>query len=236
MAGLFFLGMAILSRKNTAYLLALLSLGAVAFLIWWPRIRQRPGIEQALLIWSFVILCAAAAAGIWYVLEHRQTLLQSGNTEYRFHMYKLMMKRFYRSPLWGTGFSEPTVEFFDLYKVNTVTQTLPTHSDVIDLVANGGIVAVVLWVIGHLRLVREFVVARTFLPPHMVAPIYTLVVIGAGAILTYAFNPLMQKPLHSTLMWISLGAILGYCMHLRRIHAPAPVRRARLKTGAGVPA
>ncbi|MBI3897914.1 MAG: hypothetical protein HY308_06415 [Gammaproteobacteria bacterium] len=212
---LFFLGLAALSAKNTSYLVTLLTASYLSLLFWW---RDNGATSPVHRVWryymAFVVLLGAVVAAV-LLLEYRETYLPSGNVEFRSHTYALAWERFLESPFWGTGFVVASVEKFRLYTVGSTRNVLPTHSDVMDLLANGGALGIGLWALGLIRIGRFAycrMLASRYLS-HPLAPyVHTLAVISLAAVITYSFNPIMLKPGMAYLVWISLGFLLGLAL------------------------
>jgi O-antigen ligase len=121
-------------------------------------------------------------------------------------------RQFLDSPLWGTWFTAAGVQKFTLYTVGATRNLLPTHSDVMDLLANGGMLGVGLWALGLIRILQR--ARQRLLTPrrltHPWAPLaHTLAVVSLAAVVTYSFNPVMLQPGMSYLMWMSFGVLLG---------------------------
>src|SRR5262245_5761022 len=149
-----FLAMAWLSQKYTSYLIGALTVAYIALVIAVPSMTARPGARRtALVYWLFVLGGTAAALFAW--LGSRGALdLPTGNVDYRMQTYGLAWERFLDSPLWGTLFAAEAVEKFTLYSIRGSRNVLPSHSDVLDLLANGGFVATALWIYALARIAR----------------------------------------------------------------------------------
>ncbi|MGH8641297.1 MAG: hypothetical protein ACRET6_06275, partial [Burkholderiales bacterium] len=206
----FFLAMAWLSQKYTSYLIGALTVAYIALVIAVPSVTPRSGARRtALVYWLFVLGGTAAALLAW--LGSRGALdLPTGNVDYRMQTYGLAWERFLDSPLWGTLFATEAVEKFTLYSIRGARNTLPSHSDVMDLLANGGILAVALWIYALGRIAR--VVGASLLRPQQLdqswAPYaHTLTVMSAAGVVTYAFNPILLQPPMAFLLWTNLGML-----------------------------
>jgi O-antigen ligase len=133
------------------------------------------------------------------------------------------LDRFIESPLWGTLFAAESVEKFSLYSIGIAGNVLPTHSDVMDLLAHGGILAVLLWAIGLGRI--AWLAATTVLRARALddpwAPYaHALAMMSLAGVITYAFNPILLKPSMAYLLWTNLGLLLG--ISLRAAAAKTP--------------
>jgi hypothetical protein len=211
----FFLAMAWLSQKYTSYLIGALSVAYIALVIAVPRVTPRPGARRAALVYWLLVLGGAAAALFAWLGSRGALDLPTGNVDYRMQTYGLAWERFLDSPLWGTLFATEAVEKFTLYSIRGSRNTLPSHSDVMDLLANGGILAVALWVYALGRIAR--VVGANLLGPQQLdrswAPYaHTLAVMSAAGVVTYAFNPILLQPPMAFLLWTNLGMLAGMAL------------------------
>jgi len=223
--GIFFLSMAWFSQKYTSYIVGALTvayiLGAVAL----PRLGPGPALRRVTVTyWTLLAALAATALAVAAMLAHRADL-PTGNLGYRLHTYFQAWRRFTASPLWGTLFTAEAVRKFTPFSIGIAHNLLPTHSDVLDLLANGGILGVGLWALGLGRIAR--VAAREALAPRLLdqpeAPYaHALAMISIAGVTTYAFNPILLQPPKAFLLWACLGLLLGAALR----------RRARPRNGA----
>ncbi len=200
------------SAKNTSYLVALLIGAYIVLHQGIPRLRRMSPAARSFSYYLMLVLAATVIAVVAYIFLHREELLPSGNVEYRSHTYELAWQRFLDSPLWGTGFAAVSVKKFSLYSINIAGGMLPTHSDVMDLLANGGLLAVTLWATGILMIAyrtRRWLVARVHGEHPWAAYAHTLLGLSAAAIVTYSFNPVLLDPGMAFLLWSSLGLLAG---------------------------
>ena len=208
----FVLTTALLSRKNTSYLIALLTVFYIAAFLWLNTIKRAPSIKQ---LWAhylaFVGVLIVAAAGC-YVLYNRERYLPSGNVEFRSFTYRAAWQQFLDSPLWGTSFSAESIRKFTLYTIGISRNRLPTHSDVMDLLANGGLLAVTLWLWSYFR-AGVFAFRRVLAPRFLHYPwaphAHAFAMISVAAVATYAFNPILLQPEMAFLTWSTLGFLVG---------------------------
>jgi hypothetical protein len=81
-----------------------------------------------------------------------------------------------------------------------------------DLLANGGLLAMALWLVGYLRVIvfaYRRVLAPQFLHYPWAAQAHTFAVISLAAVATYAFNPILLQPELAFLVWTTLGFLVG---------------------------
>jgi hypothetical protein len=211
----FFLAMAWLSQKYTSYLIGALTVAYIALVIAVPRMAPRPGARRTALIYWLCVMGGTAAAVLAWLSSRGSFDLPTGNVEYRMETYGAAWARFLDSPLWGTLFSVEAVEKFTLYSIGVGRNVLPSHSDVLDLLANGGILAMALWISALGRIAR--VVHTNLLEPRQDdrgwAPYaHTLAVMSAAGVVTYAFNPILLQPAMAFLLWTNLGMLVGLAL------------------------
>lgn len=230
--GLALVGVCLFSFKNTTFLLVLLSLLACLG-VWLARVVQIKDrlavVVGAMVVVPLSLIGFAAAAMAW--TKHRDSL-PSGNAVYRLEMYEIAWRKFLESPIWGSGFTDASVIYFQLFKVAQDTQYLPTHSDPLDLLAQGGIVAAMLW---FLVVKRQFVIAwfvgrelaarRTGVDLTHHRWLAVLALMQIGAIITYAFNPVMISPVYNYWMWGSSGVM--WALYQEIVAPPLPVKLNR---------
>lgn len=230
--GLAMIGVCLLSFKNTTFLLVLLSLFACigVWLARVVRIKNRLGVVVGALV-----VVPAALVGLFFAamawVRHRDTL-PSGNVPYRLEMYEIAWNKFLESPVWGSGFTDASVIYFQLFKVAQETQYLPTHSDPLDLLAHGGLIAAVLWL---LVVRRQFVIAWFAGRELATRPsgvdltrhrwLAMLALMQIGAIVNYSFNPVMINPVYAYWMWGSAGVM--WALYQEIVAPPLPVKLNR---------
>lgn len=207
----FFVSMAWFSHKYTSYLIGALTVAYLAAFIWLPRLTGAGALGRLTAIyWGALALLGSLGAAAAYTL--RGDSLPSGNVEFRLHTYEAAWQRFLDSPLWGSWFAREAAEKFTLYEIGIARNVLPTHSDLLDLLANGGLLGFGLAAGGVCAILLS--AWRSLLRP---APIgsraaaygHTLVLMSLAAILTCAFNPILLQPSLAALVWTNLGMLLG---------------------------
>ncbi len=224
----FFLAMAWISQKNTSYLIGALTAAYLFFAVVVPRAAPRRGLQRALLIYWALLVGAAIAAGFAWLALTGSMDLPTGNPDYRIYTYLNALDRFTESPLWGTLFAVEAVEVFPLYSIGVANNLLATHSDVLDLLANGGLIGAGLWLLALARVAR--VVQTNLLAPQLrddprVPYAHALIVMSAAGVVTYAFNPILLQPAMAYLLWTNLGLLVGLALSAASAE-PAPGGRA----------
>lgn len=217
---LFFLLAGFAFRKNTGFLVILLTLSYIWFAEWRFRFKENVSFRFWTMLWVLIALvCAALAAGYF---AQKQDLLPSGNPQYRMLTYEAAWQKFVSSPIWGTGFTAQATEKFKAYQINLAQGNLSTHSDIMDITAQGGIIAVCLWLWGYLRVARvslRHALSGSRPRDDLRAAAHCLACMSLASIVVYAFNPIMLQPAKAILMWSQFGMLLGIALHLTNQHA-----------------
>jgi hypothetical protein len=103
---------------------------------------------------------------------------------------------------------------------------LATHSDVLDLLAQGGVFAISLWLWSYIRIGRLTFrnVLRGRVEDDLHAAVHTLACMSIAGILVYAFNPILLQPAKALLYWAQIGMLLGVALHFsgRTVEKPKP--------------
>lgn len=217
---LFFLGAGLVFRKNTAFLVLLLTLLYIWIAEWRFRFRENIVFRFWTILWLLLVVTGAVVAAGYF--GQQQDLLPSGNPQYRMLTYDVAWSKFISSPIWGTSFSGQATEKFTAFAISSAKGNLATHSDILDLAAQGGIIALSLWLWGYLRVTRiSLRYALKGLRPRddLRAAAHTLACMSLASIVVYAFNPILLQPAKSFLMWSQFGMLLGIALHLSNHHA-----------------
>lgn len=208
----FFLIAAILFKKNTGYLAAILVLAYLMFFLIWPVWSKQDAFRKMQKVFSLIYGLMAVAVFTIFLLIHRETYLPTGNTEFRTLTYERAWGRFLDSPFWGRAFTEAGTEEFSGFDTGVANNVLPTHSDILDILANGGLLSFVLWLWGLARVAKlaYSMILRPSNRTHPYAPYgHMLACMSLVGILTYAFNPIILQPAKSMLLWTNLGFLVG---------------------------
>lgn len=199
--------------KNTGYIVVLLTLGMLALIGVGHRVAKREvGTEKLLIKLAVIVALVASMAGLFFAYTKFQKLLPTGNPTYRLHTYELAIDRFLDSPVWGEAFLDASVERFDLFKVGTATQVLPTHSDPLDIAAHGGIIGIGCWLMALapllLRCWRSVLGGRG--PPGGGSPVvfHVYLFIVTCGLFVCAVNPILNIPNQAFAFWAALGALM----------------------------
>ncbi|HKQ25463.1 MAG TPA: O-antigen ligase family protein [Burkholderiales bacterium] len=202
-------------NKLTGYIVMLMIFGWVyldELMIWTAkdRDRVRAGLRTCLGIMAALLVTPA----LFVVYQSTKSHLADGNTVFRTHNYEMAFNRFLDSWIWGRGFAAPSVDYFDVFVVNVSTQYLPTHSDPLDILANGGLIAAVPFVLGLLSMIlagwKALDTSRKPGSPHQrdlrpqLAMYFLIVVTGLSVM---AFNPVLNQASLAYTYWTASAAM-----------------------------
>lgn len=219
------IGLAVLFKKNSGYLTAIGTIVYLWAMHWRVTTHRRIALQRALLLLLGATFIMALVWAYFHLRQAEREFVPSGNTEFRLHMYEQAIDKFTESPIWGTAFSESSVQKFKLYDTGVANNVLPTHSDVLDLLAQGGAIGIGLWILAHLRVLgavqRTIFVRRQAFPSHVYAMAQTLTCMMLLGIVTYAFNPMLLNPTRALLIWSQIGMLAGLASHFA-LRPPTP--------------
>jgi len=167
--------------------------------------RVRAGLRRIL----GALLGMCGILGVVFLYQATKSHLPDGNTVYRLHTYQMAIDRFLDSWLWGRAFAASAVDHFDLFVVNSSTQSLPTHSDPLDILANGGLLAAIPFVLGLLSILLAAwkVLARNWVsgeqePSFARAQLAMYFLIITSGLTVMAFNPVLNSASSSYVYWL----------------------------------
>jgi O-antigen ligase len=212
---LFFLLLAALFKKNTGYLSGLMVAGYLLVFYAWPQWARQDAVRRLTKIHWLLIAAVALGALAAFLIANREHYLPSGSPEYRMVTYARAWQRFLESPGWGTGFAGAAAERFKAFDTGVSDNVLPTHSDILDILAHGGLIGIALWLWGMLRAARLAWtrVLRPARQQHGLAPYaHALACMSLVGVLVYAFNPIILQPAKALLLWANLGLLTGIAL------------------------
>ena len=218
---LFFLLLAFLFKKNTGYLTGLLVVLYLLRFYAWPTWSLQARVRRATMVYWAAIVLLVCAALVAYLVVNRADYLPSGNPAFRLLTYDRAWQRFHASPLWGNGFTAPASEKFTGFNTGVSNNILPTHSDVLDLLANGGVMAIALWLWALWRVAR--LAYGTVLRPEWASDPLTpyahmLAHSSIAGVVTYSFNPIFLQPGKALLLWANFGFLAGISLIVKHRH------------------
>lgn len=229
--------LAIATNKNTSFILTLFSLTYLLGISLYRRLAfQRDGVVRAAMILMGVLgaLGAVGVSAVLYVVFEKY--MPTGNPEYRLHMYGVAWDKFMSSPIWGNLFTRSAVEYFGKYDVLVATQNLPTHSDPLDILANGGLLAFGLWFSGLLKQLwpsfKVVVNQQGILAWKDELPHHCFLLMSVAGLFVCMFNPIHNIPNLAAANWMAFGmaAVLARLNGDKVKAAPAPAPRKKLHT------
>jgi len=203
--------MSVFSQKYTSYLTGVIIAGYMAVIIAYPRLATPSKLHRVTIGFWFCVLAIMLAA-VAYVALRGSADLPSGNLQYRLYTYAAAWDRFTGSLLWGNLFTGEAAAKFSLYSIGIARNILPTHSDILDLLANGGIIAGALWVLGLVKVARiswRRILCPRFLDDPRAPYAHALAAMSIAAVVAYSFNPILLQPAMAFLVWSNLGMLLG---------------------------
>ena len=175
-----------------------------------------------------VFAALASISVLAILLRHHASVGPDGNLGYRMVTYSNAIHRFLSSPLYGASFDTSSTKLFTGFEVDAAHGHLPTHSDLLDLAANGGLLAVALLTWGYARIgaCARKTILSTRANDDRSAAAHTLVCMTLTGVLVYAFNPILLEPDRALLLWASTGILLGMAI----CHAQGKVPTTRKNT------
>lgn len=205
-------------RKNTGFLV----MGMTAVYLWiveWRFRFRENGIFRLWTVLWLTVMIGVGAVAYSYIAYQRGEVMPTGNPDYRLRTYERAWDRFLESPVLGTGFTEQATEKFEGYQIKTANGILATHSDVLDLAAQGGTVALLLWLWGYGRVIRYSMRRALRGRPRddLRAAAHALACMSLTSIVVYAFNPILLQPAKALLLWAELGMLVGISLYLSNI-------------------
>lgn len=226
LGGVALIAFALFSFKNTTFIIILSSFVVYAFVLLGRNIGRANRLERLTYFYIVGAVALLAATLMFVAWWNIKDALPSGNTEYRQEMYSIAWAKFLKSPLWGTMYTTRSVEYFSLYQVGDGgTNYLPTHSDILDFLANGGVIAFALWALTVKRMFSMLAMSSRQLRDRRNSHrekqwryVWVLGLLQVGAIITYALNPPLQSANHGLWIWGSLGVMWAV---YRRVHSLA---------------
>jgi O-antigen ligase len=191
----------ILTRKITGYVIGLC---ALLYAIGLPIVhtpKKWRGVVYALAALGLVLTIAGAVGAYVYFRQY----LPTGNARVRLHQYAAVLREFSASPIWGDAYASSSgVTFVE----GGFPMLIPTHSDVLDLLREGGCIGFVLWLSGMIRAIRTLT-SRTAPSPEAKAFLQAMVFTVLATVFSYSFNPLLLKPPQAFVIWGMLSLALS---------------------------
>lgn len=202
------LAAAVLNQKLTGYIVAALAVVVLIVQAGWRRTRPEWRWLYAAGAVAFTLLVAVALTVAYFEFRN---VLPSGNADVRLKQYEQAWRQFVASPLWGNAYLESSGE---AYREYTRVLNIPTHSDVLDLLKHGGLIAFGLFTWGYARifLLLTRAVAATAQDRVLNSYFVTARFFQATALVTFAINPLLLKGPFLIVIWGHLGLAVGLAL------------------------
>jgi hypothetical protein len=206
-----------LNHKLTGYLVTILAFLFIALTAVWRRVDQQWRgffvVVTSVLVTLFIVALAIA------YLEFRE-FLPTGSPEVRMNQYGQAWRQFLASPVWGTAYTEGSGEEFREF--NRLF-SIPTHSDVLDILKHGGAIGFILFVLGYFKIFRVLLHAAAATRQTHILHAYFVAVcfFQMSALLTFSLNPLLLKGPFALVIWGNLALATGLALVLRRARESA---------------
>lgn len=214
-----FSAVAIISYKNTSYLVLLLSIGYLFAVLIARKFEHYRGdsLKRFVLGYGSTVSWIIAVAILALIIALYRQDMPSGNTGVRTYVYGIAWEKFLASPIYGTAFIDNSNIDFPQFTVAGQNRVV-NHSDWLDMLAHGGALGFFLFVaalLAPLRLSR----LRTRPPdPRLRAALHGLRVILLGGMVVMLFNPVMLNMPIGTIFWFNAGLLAG----LGALHRKSP--------------
>jgi hypothetical protein len=202
------LAAAALNQKLTGYFVAILAILHIVVVAGWRRLpKEWRGAYGFAAVVSTVLLISVLAL---LYFEYRR-FLPSGNIDVRLAQYEAAVRQFLISPFWGSGFTDSSGE---AYAESARVLYIPTHSDILDMLKHGGLIALVLLLWGYWKLFALFNRAIDVTRDDRILNAYFVGVrfFQATALLTFAINPILLKGAFLIVIWGNLGLAAGVAL------------------------
>ena len=198
---LFFVLIMILSHKNTGYLCALFSIAFMLKYFYW-NLRSVPKIKRMLsylfVITSVFIICSFIAIAFLFFKEY----LPSGSPSVRLITYFQRFTMFLESPIWGTLFmGSPLVDIGSL--------RIPSHSDILDILAFGGFLGFFLFLFPFIRLFHFFKKRMDVVFEVRDDATVISLFVTCTFLIEMLFNPVWNQPKIATIFWCFAGCLFA---------------------------
>lgn len=197
----------IASHKNTAYLVLLVTLIHLLLIGMARRPARDVSLRRALTVYGLLIVMIVGIAAVSFLLLNREEYLPSGNIEARSITYAAAMNRFLDSPIYGTAFMDTSlVQLFGLKVLGS--DTLVTHSDLLDILSHGGLLGAALFLFGIYQVFfRAVAVLRSPVDDHVKSMVHGLSVIVVCGLVTASFNSPLITLTIAVLFWFAFGLL-----------------------------
>jgi hypothetical protein len=191
-----------------------IALGVAVVYLWVVDWRFRFAQSERFRRWAtrgivFISLMGIVATAV--IVHHHGRIGPDGNLGYRLVTYSNALHHFLSSPLYGVSFDTSSTKLFTGFEVDVSHGHLPTHSDLLDLAANGGSIAIALLIWGYARILAyaKKTIFSLRVNDDRSAAAHALACMALTGVVVYAFNPILLEPDRALLLWASTGILLG---------------------------
>ena len=186
----------VLTFKNTAVLI-LLSICVGLYLLPKGRLRKF-SITNIIVLGAVGVLLLLLVGGAYLLVQARYS---DGHTAFRSQLYKYQVQQFLISPLYGELFTAETRVWFGQVPV-------PTHSDWLDVLAQGGLVGITLFT-GAFAYTGCLLIEtrrRTIQSDTVTSQLASyLLLFLVATIISFLFNPILGTPDIALMIWVTLA-------------------------------
>lgn len=195
----------ILTQKLTGYVIGLAAF--IYIFITYVKNVVSPkwkGFIFTLTIVLLVLFVGTLIIGFIYFREYFPT----GNAVVRLHQYEIAYQDFLDSPIWGKAY---TASSGTVYQENLRSLNVPTHSDILDLLKQGGAIAFILWAVGIFKAIKLFMQStkKDLNDLKVTAFFHAMTFMSIAAVFSYTFNPLLLKPPFAFVIWGMLSLAIA---------------------------
>ncbi|MBA3685278.1 MAG: O-antigen ligase family protein [Planctomycetes bacterium] len=206
---------AVVGLKNTTFILTAVSIYLLAV---FNRREVREGTRPPFRLESLVAIGLVAVLG-YVALDYIKSIneaFSSGNADFRNYLYGETWAKFLASPVWGDCFSDtPNVQFRLFTVGGQNAQFLPSHSDLLDVLAHGGVIGMALFLAFLWRVLRDALHGGS--EPEVGTVDYAaracLLAIAVAALVSATFNPVLGNPANGFMFWATFGVLAGMRQH-----------------------
>jgi len=203
-----FLSSCVFSQKNSGYLAGMLSIAMIMMLIWRRRGKKTQRKLRRISIILMAIIVAFSVIFIFKLLGFSgvYTYLPSGSPGVRFHTYSARISDFLDSPFFGSYFfGSPLITL----PTSQGEITIPSHSDILDILAYGGLFGAALFLIPITRLIARELRKSDKMDARFYWHHVCSVVIIINLMLLLTFNSPYVCPEIMFFFWISAGFLFA---------------------------
>lgn len=204
----FFVGLAIVSFKFTSFIVIILVVLQL-LILGLRKVHKLNTVQKLVLYYFLFLIIIISISGLLFLFINQEHYLPSGSAEYRFYTYGVALNNFFDSPLIGNVFSENGLVYLDGLIVRGNDHVL-THSDVLDLLGNGGLLAVSLFLYVILSILTKAILLikqDKNLDRKVFVLLNTLISICTAGFMTSMVNSPLVMMVIGTLFWFSLGLL-----------------------------